>query len=354
MARILYGIHGTGHGHAMRGLTIARALPQHEFLFIANDDAPKVLEPEFKVVRIPNLGTVFKNYQVDLAATVKRALPLLLRRDKYVKEVLWIIDGFRPDVCMTDLEYFTPLAAQKAGLPCLTLDHQHIITCCRHNLPLNMRWDAFLQGLTPRWLFRPTEANLIISFYQPPVSPQYNARIAPPILRDRVIKLKPSNGDYILVYQSNSTDRRLIEFLKKTGKKAYVFGYQNNAGQDGHIFFRPKSEDEFLDLLAGCMCVIQGGSHTLMSEALFLQKPILSLPIRAMVEQRFNALYLQRLGYGQQAQMADLTGSFFEDFTARLPWFRKNIAAGDFFGNDLVFGLVDNFAKTGKLPRLTA
>ena len=34
MARILYGIHGTGHGHAMRGLTIARRLGGHEFLMM--------------------------------------------------------------------------------------------------------------------------------------------------------------------------------------------------------------------------------------------------------------------------------------------------------------------------------
>ena len=74
MARILYGIHGTGHGHAMRGLTIARRLGAHEFLFVANDDAPKILEPEFRVHRIPNLGTVFRNYQVDVGATVRKAI----------------------------------------------------------------------------------------------------------------------------------------------------------------------------------------------------------------------------------------------------------------------------------------
>lgn len=77
MARVLYGIHGTGHGHAMRGLTIARRLSRHEFLFVADDDAPKILEPEFPVRRLPNLGTVFKNYKVDMAATIGRALPLL-------------------------------------------------------------------------------------------------------------------------------------------------------------------------------------------------------------------------------------------------------------------------------------
>lgn len=75
MARVLYGIHGTGHGHAMRGLTIARRLSRHEFLFVADDDAPKILEPEFPVRRLPNLGTVFKDYKVDMAATISRALP---------------------------------------------------------------------------------------------------------------------------------------------------------------------------------------------------------------------------------------------------------------------------------------
>ena len=92
MARILYGIHGTGHGHAMRGLTIARRLGAHEFLFVANDDAPKILEPEFRVHRIPNLGTVFRNYQVDVGATVRKAIPLLWHRQRYVDEVLRLID----------------------------------------------------------------------------------------------------------------------------------------------------------------------------------------------------------------------------------------------------------------------
>lgn len=350
MARILYGIHGTGHGHAMRGLTIARALPQHEFLFVANDDAVSVLEPEFNVARLPNLGTVFKNYKVDLPATIKKALPILMRRKRYVREALGMIEKFRPDACMTDLEYFVPRAAEKAGLPCLTLDHQHIITCCEHHLPPDMLWDAFLQGITPRWLFRPTDANLIISFYAPPVLPRYNAIVAPPILRDKVISQPVSDAGHILVYQSNSTDRALIDFLlSATARTAYVYGYGQNTGREGNVVFMPRSEDEFLRLLAGCSYVIQGGSHTLMSEALYLGKPVLSIPLLAMVEQRFNAYYLEKLGYGRQARMEQLNKPFLEEFEASLDTFKKNIAGHNFFGNPQVFGMVDQFARTGKL-----
>lgn len=354
MARILYGVHGTGHGHAMRGLTIARALPRHEFLFIANDDAPAVLEKEFQVRRLPNLGTAFKNYKVDFPATMKKALPLLLGRERHIRRAQEIIDEFKPDVCMADLEYFTPRAAKRAGLPCLTLDHQHIMTCFRHALPARERREIFIQGLSPRFLFPPTDYNLIISFYSPPPLPKYSARTAPPILREKLLRMRPADEGHILVYQSNSTDRALVDFLKKSGRRAYVFGMGEEASVSGNVHFRPKSEEEFLELLCGAGYVIQGGSHTLMGEALYLGKPVLSLPIKSMAEQTLNAFYLERLGYGQRARMEDLGPAFLDKFEERLPVFRKNIAAGDFLGNDKVFGLVDFFARKGRLPEKEA
>lgn len=352
MARILYGVHGTGHGHAMRGLTIARALPEHEFLFIAADDAPAVLEPEFAVRRVPNLGTAFKNYKVDLGATIRRAVPLLLNRREHVRDVLRIIDDFKPDVCLTDLEYFTPLAAKEANIPCLTLDHQHALTSCRHDLPANMLWDSLLQGLTPRWLFRPTDWNMIISFYAPPLTPsrRKDTLILPPILREKVVAARPSDEGHILVYQSNSTDRRLIDFLTTIpNRTAYVFGCRETSGRRGNVVFCPKSEDGFIDLLAGCAYVIQGGSHTLMSEALYLGKPVLSLPLEAMIEQRLNAFYLEKLGYGRAAAMGDLNRPLIEEFEAGLAARKATVATGNFLGNDLVFGLIDKFSREGDL-----
>lgn len=354
MARILYGVHGTGHGHAMRALILARALPQHEFLFVAANDAIPVLAPEFKVSRLPNLGTVFRNYRVDLAATIGNAIPLLLNKRKYIRHTLKLIEAFRPDVCITDLEYFVPRAAEEAGLPCLTLDHQHVLTCCRHALPASLLWDAALQGLTPRYLFKPTEANIIISFYSPPLLPRYNALVAPPILRQKTLELKPESGDDILVYQSNSTDKRLLDFLQTATKRtAHVFGYGNASGRQGNIIFHQRSEDRFAELLAKCAYVIQGGSHTLMSEALFLKKPVLSIPLKAMIEQRVNALYLERLGYGMQTRMDQLNPDLLRIFERALPVFRQRIGAKHFLGNAMVFRLVDEFARTRAIPDLT-
>ena len=138
MARILYGVHGTGHGHAMRALTIARRLRSHDFLFVAADDAPGVLEGEFPVRRIPNLGTVFKNYKVDMAATIGRAVPLLLRSGHHTRSVLRIIEEFKPDVCMTDLEFFVPRAARQAGSSAPSVQSTMLETTMNTTSPVTM------------------------------------------------------------------------------------------------------------------------------------------------------------------------------------------------------------------------
>ncbi len=353
MARILYGIHGTGHGHAMRGLTLARKLGQHQFLFVANDDALKIFSDEFPVYQIPNLGTVFCNYKVDISATVKKAIPLLWKRERYVTEIMRLIDTFQPDVCMTDLEYFVPRAAERVGIPCLTLDHQHVLTCCEHNLPRDMLFDYALQGLTPRFLFRPTAQNIIVSFYAPPVRKKFCARVVPPILRDAVMEARPRDDGHVLVYQSNSTHEALVNFLQEaTDRTCYVFGYHKQEAtktRQGNVIFMEKSEKSFLELLEGCSYVIQGGGHTLMTESLHLGKPILTLPIMAMVEQRLNAHYVETLNYGIQANMLQLQPKVLHDFEAQLSSFKESIAQRNFCGNSLVFGLVDEFARTGNL-----
>lgn len=351
MARILYGIHGTGHGHAMRGLILARAMPQHEFLFAASDDAPSVLEPEFRVARLPNLGTVFKNYRVDLGATIARAIPLLANRGRHIKDAVKLVEEFKPDICLTDLEYFIPLAAKHVGVPCMALDHQHIITCCEHHVDAGLRKDLWLQGLTPRWLFKPQKANLLISFYAPPLKKKFNALVAPPILRQTVLDLSPEDKGHIIVYQSNSTDRRLIDFLKTSTKRtAHVFGYIDEDSQYGHIHFHKRNEKKFLELLEGCSYVIQGGSHTLMSEALYLNKPILSLPLLGMVEQRLNAFYLEKNRYGKHALVSQLDSEFLNDFEKHMPAYRDAIAKGEFLGNNIVFKIIDRFAKDRVIP----
>ena len=47
MARIVYGVHGTGRGHAVRALTLAQHAPSHDFLFFSHGEAARLLGKEW-------------------------------------------------------------------------------------------------------------------------------------------------------------------------------------------------------------------------------------------------------------------------------------------------------------------
>ena len=75
MARILYGVHGTQHGHAIRALILARRLAEqgHEFLFVSSEEGAGLLAREFRVERFENPGTRYKNQRLDTPATKRNS-----------------------------------------------------------------------------------------------------------------------------------------------------------------------------------------------------------------------------------------------------------------------------------------
>lgn len=351
MARILYGVHGTQHGHAIRALILARRLAAlgHEFLFVSSEEGAGLLEREFRVERFENPGTRYKNQRLDTPATVKLAMKTLAKRGSELARLKALIADFRPDRAISDYEYFVPIAANRANIPCLSIDHQHVISCCRHRVPPRYWADYLGIKASIRFLFSACSDYLAISFFQPPVKPGARARVAPPILRHSVMERRPRRGEHIVVYQSCGICDAFAPYLRKIDREFRVYGYKIDK-VDGNLTFRSYSEAGFLDDLASCAYVICGGSHNLMSEALYYGKPVLSFPVAGAFEQTLNALYLERLGYGRMADMGRLTPELLPDFERGLDAMRARIALGSFCGNDAVDALVDGFLAEGRLP----
>jgi len=351
MARILYGVHGTQHGHAIRALILARRLAAlgHEFLFVSSEEGAGLLAREFRVERFENPGTRYRNQKLDTPATVKLALRTLAKRGSELGRLEKLIREFKPDRAISDYEYFVPIAAARAGLPCLSIDHQHVISCCAHQVPARYWADYLGIRASIRLLFSACSDYLAISFYQPPTKPGARARVAPAILRESVLARQPSRGEHIVVYQSCGICDAFAPYLRRIDREFRVYGY-NMDKADGNLTFRSYSEEGFLADLASCAYVVCGGSHNLMSEALHYGKPVLSFPVAGAFEQTLNALYLERLGYGRMADMRRLTPNLLPDFEKDLDARRGRIAGGNFCGNEAVNGLVDAFLAEGRLP----
>jgi uncharacterized protein (TIGR00661 family) len=344
MARILYGVHGTLHGHAMRALTIARNFAEHEFLFVTHDRGTAVLKPEYPVVEIPGPLTVYKNHRVATLPTVLHTLRQLPTQSARLRQVRKLIEDFQPDVALSDYDYLVARACQQVGLPCLSVDHQHIITFCHHPVPWQHRLPYWQLSLVIDLLFSQASHYLVISFFRPPLKPGVRGRLTPPLLRESVLARQPREGGHVLVYQSISPFPGFFAFLQSLSHPVVVYGFHQHR-RDGNLTFKENSEDGFLDDLASCRYVICAGSHTLTSEALYYGKPLLSIPFQGAFEQFLNVFYLEKLGYGQGLTSFPPKPDFMAEFDARLEDFRHAIREGEFLGNNEVYASVGEFIR---------
>jgi uncharacterized protein (TIGR00661 family) len=160
----------------------------------------------------------------------------------------------------------------------------------------------------------------ITSFCRPPLR-KPNTSLHPPILRPEILAAARSRGEHLLVYQSMEHNDGLLDTLQTTGLECRVYGARRGLEQEqveGNLRYRPFSELGFIDDLASCRAVIAGGGFTLMGEAVYLHKPMLSVPIRGQFEQVLNARYLEKLGYGRYAESLD-DGATVLSFLQQLP-----------------------------------
>ena len=84
------------------------------------------------------------------------------------------------------------------------------------------------------------------------------------------------------------------------------------------------SREGFLYDLAGCKGIIANSGYSLISEALFLHKPYLAVPIAKQFEQIINAIYIEKLGYGLHAE--EFSKKQVIDFLGQLKKYEEKLA----------------------------
>jgi len=133
-----------------------------------------------------------------------------------------------------------------------------------------------------------------------------------------------------LVYLTSGFESFLKSLKSFTRERFMVYGYDRDE-QDGHIVYKPFSKTGFLQDLAGCKAVMATAGFTLMTEAFFLGKPYLALPMHGQFEQELNAYLLGRLKYG--LNLRRVRTEAIGNFLYRVPDFKCNLNAYRTEGN---------------------
>jgi uncharacterized protein (TIGR00661 family) len=327
--RILYGVVGEGMGHATRSMVILRHLAQsHEVQIVVSGRAFGFLQkafPSLTVHDITGLGMVYEDNAVQRRRTALDFLKKLPGFAENFETMTRLSEGFRPELVVSDFESMSYLYAKKHDLPVISIDNMQIINRCALDVEVPEEEQASLQMAKAivKAKLPHCDHYLVTTFFFPPVR-KARTSLFPPILRDAVLDAPRSVGEHVLVYQTSDTFRELVPTLQRLPARFVVYGLKRDE-ELGNVTLKGFSEDGFVRDLASSRAVLAGGGFSLMGEAVYLGKPMLSVPLQGQYEQTLNALYLAKLGYGEYHR--ELSEPAIAQFLARAPDYAKNVAA---------------------------
>jgi uncharacterized protein (TIGR00661 family) len=322
--RILYGVVGEGMGHATRSRVLLEELTrEHEVHIVVSGRAKDYLSKRFANVHgIWGLTIAYEGNSVKKLQTVLQNLQgAVAGWPQNVRTYFELAEEFKPDVVVSDFESFSYLFAKNHRLPVISVDNMQVINRCKHEPGLLAGWEDSFEGTRAIVKAKLPGAfhYLVTSFFYPPTRKE-RTTLAPSILRPEILAARSEPGEHLLVYQTSTTNTALPDILKQSGIPCRVYGLRRDLTedlQDGNLTYRPFSEKGFIDDLRTARGVVASGGYTLMSEAVYLHKPMLTIPVEGQFEQVMNGLYLERLGYGMHTRQ--LTAEALKDFLGRIP-----------------------------------
>ncbi|MBK9138699.1 MAG: teichoic acid biosynthesis protein [Verrucomicrobia bacterium] len=330
MAKIFISMSGDGRGHATRVRALTEALRgEHDITLFAPGDAYAFLMPlyassDVTVREIPALRftytadnrVCYRRTAVDAARYLRR-LPGLVRwlRDE--------IEAGQPDLAINDFEPALPRAARAAGLPWISVNHQHFLrTYDLSSLPRSLRWHAGYMAKIVGLYGSGQAETVVSSFYFPPLRKgcEHVTQVGV-LLRPEVLEASPSAGGHLVAYFRRFASSGLLAALAATGRSVRVYGLGARP-RAGNLTFHTVSSSRFIDDLASCAALICTAGNQLVGEALHLGKPVFALPEPNNHEQAINAHFLGQSGAGDWAEFDAVDHGRLRGFLRRLDDFR--------------------------------
>ncbi len=338
MANILYGISGEGSGHSSRAMEIARYLlgKGHKVKMLSYARGYKNLAPYFDVEEIFGLCFYHKNNKVKYLPTVVKNFLKSKDAALSLKKTLKITKEFKPDLIFTDFEPISAIVAKTKRLPLISIGNQHRITRLKIGYPMKYRRDANIAKSIIRMMIIKANAYLVTSFSDYKIV-RRNTSIFPPILRREILETRPEKKDYILIYATFGFEE-LIPILKNINKKFIIYGFNISKSED-NLIFKKHSQEGFIEDLSNCEAIIANAGFTLISEALYLNKPYLAIPIAGHFEQVLNAHTLKEMGCGDYH--LNLTKEIIESFLANLDSYLEKLKKYRREDNSKIFNKID-------------
>lgn len=349
MARIIYALSGEGRGHSSRTIAVANGLRRrgHTVRFCCGGTARTVLEKRGEqVIPVPALQHAMKGNRIQVLGTIKQNWRPIITAPETIERLCDTFTDYRPDLLITDFEAFSPRAAERLGVPIISFNHQQMVTETHYELPPEHWLDALVASLIIEKITPLNPAHILLtSFFFPSLKHPEYTNLVPPIIRPEVRSIQPTTKEHILVYYNHGESAdQVLHNLSTVDASFVAYGFENSSQRNpySNLQLKPPSINGFLEDLASSRAVICTAGFTLISEALYLGKPLLVVPNQGIFEQTLNALFLAKDGLGEQVSQTALTTEHIADFIKRSHRYANQLDHREACGNNQALNCIEH------------
>lgn len=334
---IIYAVCGDGHGHAFRSSIVLDHLEKqgHKLAIVASNKAYDVLSKKYPHVnRVSGLKLVYEDNRVKRSKTIVKNVSKVKDLPKNIKVVRGVAKEFKPDVVISDFEPAATLISAFYNVPLISIDNNHIISDAklkvkREDIPYYLVSKVVVDSILPS-----RDYSLITTFFYPQLKKKRkdDTWLVPPLIRKQILDTKPAVGEHILVYQTSDSYKDLLNVLTSVDEKFVIYNGSRAIAGD-NLVFRDYDEKQIVEDMAKAKGVIANGGFTLISESLYLGKPVLSIPIKMQYEQILNGRMIENMGFGKMTFR--LTKAVLEEWLHMLDSYSSEVAKIHFSNQDV-------------------
>ena len=283
--KILYAIQTTGNGHLSRAQKLVPKFSEKTNVDILTSGP---------LNNFPTYKPPIKHYKGFKFFTSKSGSINWIQTVFLNNYFQFFIDVFNCpvrdyDIVISDYEPISAWASMLKGIKCVALSNQYVLNS--KNVPKPKRYSRLLLRVIN--FLCPTK--LGYGYHYRP----YNENILSPIIRDRIREINTSTSNEILIYLPTYSINNIIDIIKKIPDQMEWTIFTNESDSNYKIEgvnINSISDNLFAKKIGSCYGIICAAGFSITSEAIFLGKPMLVVPVKAHIEQQFNAAALEKEG----------------------------------------------------------
>ncbi len=324
--KIVFAVQGEGRGHLTQAIAVYEMLTAKGYTISAvmiGMNKQKNL-PSFVRARIAAPIILFDSpyfikdkhqRAISMTQSIWHTCKHFLNYRKSLSIIRQTISSHQPDLL---INFYEPLI----GIAALTKTIEtKIISVAHQYLYLHPEF-SFPEGSSRKniWMIKrytqltsyKSDALVALSFYPVKTTVYNNIYVSPPLLRNEVKQQEVFQGKHLLIYLVNAGYMKNIIRWHKDHPQYEVHCFTDSSAIKGkwqyheNLYFHSLDDRKFLYYMANAMALVTTAGFESVCEAMYMEKPVLMVPVENHFEQWCNARDAASAGAGIYADTFDI------------------------------------------------